>query len=85
MTMSSFMDIVQKENEPIRAYIERFRQTALRLPPGIPEPILMDSCYKICFLQSDSGTMLLDARSGRHSLSVQIMLKEMPETHACYG
>lgn len=42
MTMSSLMNIVQKEKEHIRAYIERFRQAALRLPLGIPEPVLMD-------------------------------------------
>lgn len=46
MTMSSLMDIVQKEKEPVRAYIERFRQAALKLPPGISESVIMDSYRK---------------------------------------
>lgn len=46
MTMSSLMDIAQKKKESVSAYIERFRQAALRLPPGIPELVLMDVCCK---------------------------------------
>ena len=42
--MNKLLSTVQKGGEPVREYIERFRNLSLRCPFGMPLPMLLQIC-----------------------------------------
>ena len=44
MNMSSLIEIKQREKEDARTFIEHFRQATLKMPSGMPDSALIDTC-----------------------------------------